>query len=806
MTRDYEKLGVFYLGRIVDPESGAETREPLLYDSRDLTTHAVCVGMTGSGKTGLCVGLLEEAAIDGIPVLAIDPKGDLGNLLLTFPELRTEDFRPWVDADEAARQGQAVDAFAAATAGAWRKGLADWDQEPERIARLRAAADMTIYTPGSAAGEPLSILRSFAAPGADVGADGAALTERISAAVCGLLGLVGIAADPVRSREHILLSNILAQAWRAGRDMDLPALIAAIQKPGFDKVGVMDLETFYPGKERMELAMALNNLLAAPGFAAWLEGKPLDIQRMLYTPEGKPRIAIVSIAHLSDAERMFVVTLLLTELLAWMRDQAGTTSLRALLYMDEIFGYFPPSAMPPSKLPMLTLLKQARAFGVGIVLSTQNPVDLDYKGLANAGTWLIGRLQTDRDRDRVMDGLEGALAGSGGFDRAALERMMARAGKRTFLMHNVNEDRPVLFRTRWTLSYLRGPMTPRQIQEVMDGRRGEAHPGREVGDGPRGGASSREPVFDAAGPGDLSPSRPPAPPPGINEYFIKLRPPGMGGPTYAPGVVGNGQLHFVDAKAGVDAWVSQVHVAPLPDDGRAFSWDEATRIEAGGAALMRAPEAEARFEALPAAGLSAKNYPAWGKALATWWYRNVTLELPACPALKAVGKPGESEGDFRARIALAVRERRDAAVDKLRRQYAAKVPALQEQLRKAEARVEAEKSQMGQQAIQTAISIGATVLGAFFGRKAMSVGNLGRATTAVRGAGRTIRERGDMQRAGETVAVLQERLASLQAEIEAGVARIQAENDPGLVEIVTVTVRPRKSDITVSEVALAWMG
>jgi hypothetical protein len=460
----YEKLGAFYLGRKVDPTNGADTQELVMYDSRDLTTHAVCVGMTGSGKTGLCLALLEEAAIDGVPAIVIDPKGDLANLLLTFPQLRAEDFAPWVDSGEAARKNQSVADYAKSTAETWKKGLGDWQQDGERIQRLRDAADIVIYTPGSRAGRPLSMLRSFAPPDATTLADGTALKERIGAAVGGLLGLVGIEADPLKSREHIFLANLLEHSWRANLSLDLTGLIQGIQKPPFDKVGVFDVETFYPAKERMSLAMAINNLLAAPGLDAWLDGEPADVQRLLYTDAGKPRVAIISIAHLNDAERMFVVTTLLNETVAWMRKQSGTSSLRALLYMDEIFGYFPPSAMPPSKIPLLTLMKQARAFGVGVVLATQNPVDLDYKGLSNAGTWFIGRLQTERDKARVIEGL--LSAGGEGLDKAELDRLMANLGNRVFLMRNVHEEAPVLLRTRWALSYLRGPLTLNEIQKL----------------------------------------------------------------------------------------------------------------------------------------------------------------------------------------------------------------------------------------------------------------------------------------------------------------------------------------------------
>jgi len=412
-AEDFEKLGVFYLGRPYDLASKQAKQSWLLYDSKDLVTHAVCVGMTGSGKTGLCIGLLEEAAIDGVPALIIDPKGDLANLMLNFPQLRGEDFAPWVNQDDARKKGLTPADYATQQAEMWKKGLGDWGQSGQRVQKLRDAADVVVYTPGSNAGIPVSILKSFAAPSEAILDDAEMLRERIGTTVTSLLGLIGVEADPIKSREHILLSTILDQTWKAGKDLDLASLIQQIQTPSVTKIGVLDLDSFYPSKERFTLAMQLNNLLAAPGFSAWLEGEALDVGQMLYSPDGKPRLAIFSIAHLNDAERMFFVTLLLSQTLGWVRAQSGTTSLRAILYMDEIFGYFPPVANPPSKQPLLTLLKQARAFGLGVVLATQNPVDLDYKGLANTGTWFIGRLQTERDKARVLEGLEGAAASSG---------------------------------------------------------------------------------------------------------------------------------------------------------------------------------------------------------------------------------------------------------------------------------------------------------------------------------------------------------------------------------------------------------
>jgi hypothetical protein len=790
---DFEKLGVFYLGREFDPAAKALRDDLILYDSKDLTTHAVCVGMTGSGKTGLCLALLEEAAIDGIPTLAIDPKGDLGNLLLTFPNLAPADFRPWIDTAEAARQNLSADDYAAKVAKTWRDGLAQWGEEPARIARFKASADVAIYTPGSNAGLSLSVLQSFAPPSGAGANDPAVLRDRIAAVASGLLGLLGIDADPLKSREHILIATILGQAWNAGRALDLSALIGAIQKPPFDKVGVFDVESFFPSKDRLSLAMAVNNLLASPGFSAWMEGEPLDVQRLLFTPEGKPRISILSIAHLSDAERMFFVTLLLNEVIAWMRNQTGTSSLRALLYMDEIFGYFPPTAMPPSKLPMLTLLKQARAFGLGVVLSTQNPVDLDYKGLSNAGTWLIGRLQTDRDKQRVIEGLESALGGEG-LDRATIEGLLSNLTSHVFLMRNVHDDAPVLFQSRWALSYLRGPLTLTEIQTLMSARRKSAAESALAQAAPTtvaaaGAASSSRPTL----PGDVS------------ELFLRPTTDGTGALTYKPMIAGPTRLHYVDAKSGVDVWYESAYVAPFTDEGKDVSWDEATVIEDLKGRSDTVPASSASFNDVPAAALRAPSYAAWSKALEDYLYQHAKLTVYACDQPKLSSKAGESEGDFRARVGQALREQRDALIEKLRAKYAPRVQALQDQLRRARDRVAREQSQYSQQKLSSAISIGATVLGALFGsRRGLSASAMGKAATAARSAGRIGREHEDVERANESEDVLQQRLAALNGECDQEISTLQGAVDPQSIQVREVSLSARKSDIAVGRIALLW--
>jgi len=787
--QDFEKLGVFYLGREVDPSSGQPTSNLVLYDSKDLTTHAVCVGMTGSGKTGLCLDLLEEAAIDGIPAIAIDPKGDLGNLMLSFPNLAPADFRPWVDPQEAARKGLSVDDYAAATAATWKKGLADWGQSPERIARFRDAVDVAIYTPGSNAGLPLSVLKSFAPPSGALATDATALRDRVNAVASGILGLLGIDADPLKSREHILLANLLEAAWRDGRSLDMAGIINDIQKPPFDKVGVFDLETFFPAKDRLGLAMSVNNLLASPGFAAWTTGEPLDVQRLLYTPEGKPRLSVISIAHLGDAERMFFVTLLLNEVIAWMRTQSGTSSLRALLYMDEIFGFFPPTAMPPAKTPMLTLLKQARAFGLGVVLATQNPVDLDYKGLANAGTWLIGRLQTERDKLRVIEGLESALATTAAsFDRAKVDKLLSGLTNREFLMRNVHDDAPLLMQSRWALSYLRGPLTLPEIQTLMVGRKAPAPSATPAPQPAAAAAAATRPNLPAD----------------VTEYF--LRPTAGSGPiTYKPALVGFAKLHYVDARSGTDVWQALAYVAPFGEDGKSPLWGEAKAVTDFRSQADTAPASGASFGNLPASALRAQNYAAWAANLADALYETARLRLMRCEALKLSSQPGESEGDFRARLDHAVRESRDASIDRIRKKYESQVVSLEDQVRRAEDRVAREQSQYSQQKMQSAISIGATVLGALFGRSLRSVGNVGRATTAARSASRIGREKEDVERAGESLDVLKQRLAALQAECEQEVAALQSSLDASNVSLTAQELAPRKSDIAVGGVALAWM-
>ena len=802
--QDFEKLGVFYLGRPFDLAQKKPKDSRLLYDSKDLVTHAVCVGMTGSGKTGLCIGLLEEAAIDGIPAIIIDPKGDLGNLLLTFPNLAAQDFASWVNEGDAQKKGLTTDAFAEQQASLWKNGLAEWGQDGDRIRRLRDAADFCIYTPGSNAGISVSILKSFTAPPETIRQDSELLGERINTTVTSLLGLVGIDADPIRSREHILISNILHQEWSAGRDLDIGILIQKIQTPPMTKIGVMDLDSFFPSSDRFELAMALNHLLASPSFASWMEGDPLDIPGILHTPSGKPRLAIFSIAHLGDAERMFFVSLLLNQVLGWIRAQSGTTSLRAILYMDEIFGYFPPVANPPSKLPLLTLLKQGRAFGLGVVLVTQNPVDLDYKGLSNAGTWFIGRLQTERDKIRVLEGLEGIAVGTGQkFDRQEMDQLLAGLSTRIFLMNNTHDDRPEVFETRWTMSYLRGPLTRTQIKSLMDPVKTTQTPTVAAS------ATAAAPTVSAAqAPAAASAStqnQKPVLPPEIAQYFLPVRSSADANAriSYRPMLLGAAEIHYSDSNT-IDFTQEVTLLAEISDGPVTLDWNQAVALDVPVEDLEAQPEPNAEFLEVSAKATKQRSYATWSKDLGTWIYRNHRLELLESPNLDIASNPGETERDFRVRIQQVARERRDDAVEKLRRKYAPKFEQLEERKRRAQQVVEQQVDQAQGQKYQTAVSFGATLLGSLLGRKKASLGTLGRATTTARGVSRSMKEAEDVNRAEENVAAISQKLADLESEFKADAAVIERSFDPQTEELGKVSLKPKKVNIDVKLVALAW--
>ncbi|MFK7909379.1 MAG: ATP-binding protein [Akkermansiaceae bacterium] len=793
-TSDYEKLGSFYLGRGYNLKQSQLEDDLVLYDSKDLVTHGVVLGMTGSGKTGLCISILEEAAMDNIPAIIIDPKGDISNLMLNFPDFEASDFRPWINEDDAAKKGKSPDEFAEKTANMWKEGIGSWGQSPDRVREFRNKVDVNIFTPGSKAGIPVSILSSLETPPFEVLDDGELLGDRIESTVSSLLSLVGEDADPIQSPEAVLLGTIFNHCWQAGQDLSLESLIRHLQKPPFDKVGVIDVNSFMNAKERQKLALKFNSLLASPGFSTWLQGPPLDIKNMLHSPEGKPRMSIFSIAHLSDSERMFFVSLLLNQMLGWMRSQSGTTSLRAMLYMDEIYGFLPPSANPPSKKPMMTMLKQGRAFGLGCLLATQNPVDLDYKALSNIGTWWLGRLQTERDKARVLDGLEGAAASQeGGFDRQQMEELLAGLGSRVFLMNNVHEDAPVVFHVRWVMSYLCGPLTRSKIKTLMDPKRDQFPSGKEQ---PVAAQASNPMAMPSAAPVVARGERPVVGS-GVTEYFVPFA--GEADDiTYKPALLREAKVHFSSKKCGVDGSRLMRFTNSISDQG--IDWNHDAGCTHPVKALKNEPRKGTGFDELPGFAMNADNYKQVEKDFADHIYRNERVEILYCPLFKTYSQLGESEGTFRGRLATQAREVRDEAIDKLRDKYEAKIKTKEGQVDRAENTLAKEEAE----ASSATWDIGAKVLGGLLG------GLLGgrrrsRSSSTIGSAGRAYKQRRDVKIAEKKIEQLEEDIDELEAELAEEIEELELQFNPATVKLEDEMIKPYKKDINITTVALIWL-
>jgi hypothetical protein len=798
----YEKLGSFYLGREYSMQDKTIQDNLVLYDSKDLVTHGVVLGMTGSGKTGLCLTLLEEAAMDGIPLIAIDPKGDIGNALLTFPNLSAQEFRPWINEDDARRKGCSPDDYAQAQADTWKKGLADWGQSQQRIAKLRETVEMSIYTPGSSAGLSVSILSSLSCPNSEILEDAESLAERIESTVSSLLGLLDIDADPVQSPEHILISNIISHHWKKNQNVSLENLVQAIQQPPIRKIGVVDVNSFFPEAKRTALAMKLNNLIASPGFASWLEGEPLDIQRMYYTPEGKPRITIFNIAHLNDSERMFFVSLLLNQLLGWMRSQKGTTSLRALFYMDEIFGYLPPSAMPPSKRPLMILLKQARAFGLGILLATQNPVDLDYKALSNIGTWWLGRLQTERDKARVLDGLEGALSSNGSpFNRNQMEALLSGLGNRIFLMNNVHEDAPIVFHVRWIMSYLSGPLAKEQIKRLM------AEPKKAL-------LAKNTKISEDDGflpPSSTSSntqynSNKPQLPENASEYFYPI-PSHLSTENivFQPTIIRSSTVVFDDPKKQIQGSQTFTFINPIDIENQKVLWDKSISLSTHPLLKdwMTSPPNDATYLDLPSAAVKSTTYTAIKKDFPDEVLRKATAQVHFNPDLEIYSNPNEPIDQFKARISQQVREQRDATIEELRLKSAKTAKTLEEKAEKAQAKVDEQNSQATSAKLQAAVQIGSSLLGAFLGRKS-SISSVFK-STSISSASRVMKESRDASSAKAELANYQEDLKVLEQEISDQTQKIRDQFDLTNLKLISETIIPLKKNIIIDAVGILWI-
>jgi hypothetical protein len=805
--------GSFHIGYALDPATGKASSDEVVIGSSDLTTHGVVTGMTGSGKTGLAVVLLEEARLAGIPTLVLDPKGDMTNLALVFPDLQPASFRPWVSEAEAQAAGVSVEAYAEQQATVWREGLAAGGIGPERLQALRDAGDVTIYTPGSTAGVPLNIVGSLAAPPLSWDTDAEALRDEIEGTVTSLLALVGIQADPLSSREHVLLSNLIENAWRAGRDLDLGGLIGEIQTPPIRKLGVFEIDQFFPPADRTKLAFTLNALVASPTFAAWGEGEPLDPQRLLFTADGKPRCAVIYLAHLSEDERQFVVTLVFSKLVTWMRSQEGTPDLRALAYMDEVYGYVPPSAAPPPKKPILTIFKQGRAFGLGLVLSTQNPVDLDYKAMSNAGTWLVGRLQTENDKARVLEGLRSA---AGATDVDELDRAIGGLGKRQFLLVSAKAAAPRLLTTRWAMSYLCGPLTKEQLGKL------------EPGTAPSAPAAGPAPVADT------TPSPPDAPPPpapaapvaaelGADETPIP--PPVAAGVavSYLEPAAGWGQavgavagatrlraflaarvsLRYDDSAARVDEQ-EEFEAVYGPLDGGLDLGSE-TQVDYDDRDFATTPPAGARFVLPQAAVSEARFFEQTAKDIQRHLVDRRPMELQRNRALKLVSRPGESPDDFAQRCDAAAQDRADAEAAKIRDRLEAKRDRLDRALEQAQRRVEELDTDTRTRQANELVSGAGAVLGALFGgrRSARSMASaLGGAASR---RGMTTRTAERRRTAEDKVDATQDDLAELEQEILDEVAEIDERWRATADEVDTLTIRLEATDVRVLETRLVWV-
>jgi len=819
-----EHLGSFFLGAELDLQSTQRQDAAFDFDARDLTTHAICVGMTGSGKTGLCITLLEEAAIDGVPALIIDPKGEMANLLLQFPELRAEDFEPWVNPDDARRQGQTLPAYAKVTADRWRDGLARWGIGLDRIRLLGQSADFAVYTPGSSAGLPLSIFGSLAAPALDFDAHAETLRERISGTVSALLGLVGINADPIRSREAILLATLFEHFWRHQQDMDLSALIQAIQDPPVRQMGALDVDTFFPPKERFALAMSFNNLIAAPSFQTWLNGESLDTERLLFTGNGTPRHSIFYLAHLSDNERMFFVTLLLENVITWMRRQTGTTSLRALLYFDEIFGFFPSRSEPPSKRPLLTLLKQARAFGLGCVLGAQNPIDIDYKGLTNAGIWFLGRLQAERDKERVLHGLRGAIAEVGGAgERVDYETLLSNLQNRTFLVHNVHQEHPSVIQTRWAMSYLRGPLTKLEIQQLMAERKAGAQ--AEL---PASSPERSQPMLvtpPSSPPWDIPPgffATPPVLDPAVTQVYLPVElteddairqlSGGLGHSdiesvvlVYEPAILGGAYVRFVDRKRKVNEQREKILLALIPDHLGGVDWGaaETLRMSLDDALSSRPPGRFDRgpfFAPAPESAQSEQDLKSIARSLADWLYYQSQLSIMIHTELEVFQQPGERERSFKARLRQVARERRDDELDRLEDRFDERLDRLEARLRKEHRELVADRAEYDARKREEHITMGETILSFFMGRRRTRG-----ISTIARKQRLSDKARMDIEESHQEIAELEEEIAALEAELEDVAREISRKWSDLLDDVSTEEIHPRRTDVDVRLVALAWV-
>ena len=774
MQEIYEKLGLFYLGKDVNKENLEATEVLTLLKNKNFTTHAAIIGMTGSGKTGLGVGIIEEAAIDNIPSIIIDPKGDMGNLCLVDSDFSAKVFEPWVE-DEARSKDKDVSEYASKISTMWKEGIESWGQSTDRAAKLQAVLK-TIYTPGSSAGVAINVMSSLGTPPTEVMEDSDTFTSYLKSTTVSLLSLVGIEADPLESKEYILLAQIITKAWINDENISIETLIGKIIKPSFKKIGVLPLDAFYSQDARFKLATKFNSLLASPSFSLWLQGDSLDIQKLLYDENGKAKIAIFSISHLNDDERMFFVTLLLNKYIAWMRRQSGTSALKTLLYMDEIYGFFPPTKNPPSKEPMLLLLKQARAFGVGVVLSTQNPVDLDYKGLSNIGTWFIGRLQTTQDIERVIDGLGGKVGTS--YNKKEIKTLLANLKKRTFFLKSAHLEDIRLFSTRWALSYLKGPLKRDEISMLMKAQK-EAQSIEVESVDTMIQKNSELGAFQHI---DDS----------ISQYF---EPDSSGTNEFIVTLGASAKVHFYNARKGIDEERELVVSLPLKKNQKSIDWDDASVEEEHFENYPHTAPSKAEFQKLPKIVREDKGLKKAIRELKESLYRDQYLELLRCKSPKLESKVEESKSDFKVRLQDVLNDKKESEIEKFQTRFEKKEKTLLERLSRAKERVEKEETD----STSSMFEAGIAVLGALFGKTSPT--KIGR---AFKKGSNILKERGDMSRAEERMAKVQEDIEALEYEFEDTIDELNEKYNVDNCEIETFKIKPKKTDIDVALCAVVW--
>ena len=799
----------YYLGRIFDPKTNSPSGEQVFLDPSNLTTHAVVTGMTGSGKTGLCIGLLEEAALHGIPAIIVDPKGDLTNLLLHFPSLLPTDFEPWIDPETARQSGKSVTDMAVETSDRWKKGLADWGLGSEQLKALGDNTEYAIFTPGSTSGIPVNILSSFQSPDLDWEANSEVLRERISSTVTALLGLIGInEIDPLRSREHILLSNLIESAWVNKQSLTLTDLILQVQTPPMERLGAFPMESFFPEKERFSLAILLNNFLAAPSFQVWQQGQTLDIGELLYPKSGKPRHSIFYLAHLSESERMFFVTLLFAAVETWMRSQRGTGNLRALVYFDEIMGYLPPVANPASKTVMMRMLKQARAFGVGLVLATQNPVDVDYKALSNAGTWMIGRLQTDQDKQRLLDGLTSA---GGNTSVATFDKLISGLQKRTFLFHSIYKSGPVTFSTRWALNYLAGPMTRDQIPlaNKLVGAGGVKKTSTGSGLEPTPAVAEKA-TATASKPSEITSSRP-AVAGSINEYFLPASK-GFGdaakaaslpagstakGIVYKAGLFLQAEVRYLSRQFNVEHAKKIAAILDTPGSGL-IKWENFTTPAIDPQKLEAQPLPKSQFHPVAAWLGDTKKTSDIGKDFIEWIYRSSALKIRSNATLKVYATPEMTQADFHTRCTEAAKEMVEAESTKVEETYATKISTLQRKIDAQELDVKAAENAVNQRNLEGLATGGAAVFGMLTGKKRSLSSTMSKVRMA--SAAKDKREAEE-----QTFSQLQEQMKELLAQKEVALKAVNEKWADAASKTSEISINPSKSDIFSDIFGVVWL-